>query len=104
MAFSDPISKKAVLAAIAECDRLGRDAFLAKYGFGRARRYFLDHGSREYDSKAIVGVAHGFQYPAKGPLGPHDFSGGDLTVRSKLQQLGFRVRVTPKKQQARRPA
>ena len=96
MAFSDPISREAVLAAIAECDRLGRDAFLAKYGFGRAKRYFLDHAGREYDSKAIIGVAHGHQYPAKGPLGPHDFSGGDLTVRSKLQRLGFRVRVIPK--------
>lgn len=104
MAFSDPISKEAVLKAMVECDRIGRDAFLRKYGFGKARRYFLDYQGREYDSKAIVGVAHGYEYPHNGPLGAHDFSGGEHTVRTKLQQLGFLVRVIPRHAKPIRPA
>ncbi len=54
---SDVSSREAVLAAIAECDRLGRDAFLAKYGFGRSRDYVVAHAGGEYDSKALVGAA-----------------------------------------------
>jgi hypothetical protein len=41
---------------------LGRDAFLAKYRFGKARNYFLDYAGTLYDSKAIVGAEHGYQY------------------------------------------
>jgi hypothetical protein len=54
------ITREAVLAAIAEYDRLGQDEFLSKYGFDRARSYLLIHDGKAYDSKAIVGVAHGF--------------------------------------------
>ena len=54
------ITRTAVLAAIAEYDRLGQDEFLDKYGFDRARSYLLIHNGKAYDSKAIVGVAHGF--------------------------------------------
>jgi hypothetical protein len=53
------VTREGVLAAMGEFDRLGRDAFLAKYGFGGARAYFLVHEGRRYDSKAIVGAAHG---------------------------------------------
>lgn len=96
MAFSDPIRRSSVVSAIRECDQLGQDVFLARHGFGRARRYFLDYEGRLYDSKAIVGVAHGYEYPSMGPLGPHDFSGGDATVKPKLEELGFRVKVLPR--------
>lgn len=96
MPLSDLSSRQAVLDAIAECDRLGRDAFLSKYGFRRSVSYFLVHEGREYDSKAIVGAAHGYQFPATGPLGAKQFSGGEKTVRRKLQELGFDVRVLEK--------
>jgi diadenosine tetraphosphate (Ap4A) HIT family hydrolase len=86
-------SRRAVLQAIDEFDRLGRDAFLAKYGYGPARRYFLEHDGRHYDSKAIVGVAHGHQYPNRGPLANTEFSGGHQTVQKKLEELGFLVLV-----------
>ncbi|GHI05289.1 hypothetical protein AQI88_23360 [Streptomyces cellostaticus] len=59
MALTD-ITRTEVHKAIEEYDRLGRDAFLRHYGFGRARRYLLLHGGRHYDSKAIVGAAHGY--------------------------------------------
>lgn len=58
--LTDP---NAVLQAVAECDRLGRDRFLSVHGFHRARDYLLVVGGREYDSKAIVGLATGTSSP-----------------------------------------
>ena len=60
MALSDLTSRAAVEAAIAEFDRVGREAFLAQHSFGPARRYMLVANGRFYDSKAIAGVAHGY--------------------------------------------
>jgi hypothetical protein len=81
------------LTAIDEFDRLGRQPFLAKYGFGPARTYFLQHRGRLYDSKAIAGVAHGIEFPDQVPLTAAAFSGGETTVARKLEQLGFAVVV-----------
>lgn len=91
MGLGDMTSRQAVLDAIAEFDRLGRDAFLAKHGFGRSRTYFVIHDNRQYDSKAIAGAAHGFQYADQGPLQAADFSGGERTVANRLRELGFVV-------------
>jgi 5-methylcytosine-specific restriction protein A len=82
-----------VLAAIAEYDRLGRPAFLRQTGFGPANAYFLQHEGRLYDSKAIIGYAHGVTTGT--PLGPRDFSGGENTVVPRLESLGFTVRYLP---------
>jgi hypothetical protein len=54
------ITREAVLKGIEEYDALGQPAFLHRYGFDRARQYVLVHDGKRYDSKAIVGVAHGF--------------------------------------------
>ena len=91
--LGDLSSRSAVLASIEEFDRLGRAEFLRRYGFGQARNYFLAYEGRRYDSKAICGAAHGFEHPTEGPLKPDDFSGGDATVRVKLEELGFSVEV-----------
>ena len=56
----------AVQTALNEYDQVGADAFLAKYGFGPARSYFVVRDGKRYDSKAIVGVAYGYQHPAEG--------------------------------------
>jgi putative restriction endonuclease len=93
MALADLSSRTAVLAAVREFDQLGRDGFLGQYGFGRARQYFLEIDGKLYDSKAIVGAAHGYEFPDEGPLGWDDFSGGEYTVQRKLEELGFSVRV-----------
>lgn len=87
--LGDLTSRDAILQAIAEFDRIGRDQFLLKYGFKPARSYFLNYSGRTYDSKAIAGAAYGYQFPDRGPLAPKDFSGGDATVRPKLESLGF---------------
>src|SRR6266487_620908 len=83
-------SREAVLAAIAEFDELGRDAFLARYGFSPARDVVVLHEGRRYDSKPIVGAARGHQHPNLGPLRHTEFSGGRPTI-AKLEQLGFEV-------------
>jgi hypothetical protein len=90
MTLSDLTDREAVLSAIDEFEVLGRDAFLAKYHFGKARSYFLDYAGTLYDSKAIVGAAHGFQHGR--PLSGDNFSGGDATVVPLLERLGFRVK------------
>ncbi|MFD3452905.1 hypothetical protein ACFWVC_12080 [Streptomyces sp. NPDC058691] len=87
------LTRDGVLAAIRECDELGRDAFLHKYAFGPARAYRLVHDGRTYDSKAIAGVAHG--HCAGVALTADEFSGGAKTVARRLQELGFTVAYGP---------
>lgn len=90
MAITD-ITRESVLAAIDEFDRLGRRAFLDRYGFGEARHYWLVQDGKRYDSKAIVGAAHGYIDADSKPLPASEFSGGDATVGRTLETLGFRV-------------
>jgi 5-methylcytosine-specific restriction protein A len=89
MALND-ITSEAVLAAIAEFDRLGREEFLSRYGFGPARRYLLVYRGAEYDSKAIAGAAHGY-LPGRQPLTAAEFSGGVAAAVGVLRRLGFDV-------------
>lgn len=86
-----PEARKAVLKAIARFDGLGRDGFFRDYGDllpRRAKTYFIRHGGREYDMKAVVRVAR------------HRMSGGMETgyprdhsdyVAPWLRKLGFEV-------------
>jgi hypothetical protein len=66
--LSDLTSPSAVESAMDEFDELGRDAFLEKYGYWRARRYFVRPDGNFYDSKAIAGLAVGYQHPNEGAL------------------------------------
>ncbi len=93
MSLSDITSRQPILDAIAEFNRLKPDQFLKKYGFRRSRSYWLVHDNQRYDSKAIVGAAHGYARPDLGPLKASEFSGGEASIRRKLEQLGFRVEV-----------
>ncbi|GIG89252.1 hypothetical protein [Plantactinospora endophytica] len=88
MGLSD-ITHSSVLAAVAEYDEAGRDVFLTRHGFGRATVYFLIHGGKRYDSKAILGVAH--RYAVGYPLRSDDFTGGEQAVARRLRRLGFNV-------------
>ncbi|GAB3053495.1 HNH endonuclease [Micromonospora schwarzwaldensis] len=87
------VTRDGVLAAVQEFDRLGRTAFLKSTGFGRSRAYYLDHQGNLYDSKPIVGYAHGVSTGTA--WGPSHFSGGDETVARLLQGLGFTVAFLP---------
>jgi hypothetical protein len=92
MGLSD-ITAQSVRQAIAECDKLGREAFRLRYGFGAAREYELVYAGRRYDSKAIMGVAH--LYAVGRLLSASEFSGGMSTVVRRLRQLGFTVERHP---------
>ncbi|QKJ18573.1 hypothetical protein [Microbacterium hominis] len=87
--YSALTDRSAVHQALEEFDRIGRDEFLHKYGFGPARQYMLttEHGS--YDSKAIFGVAYGYQHGTA--LTSDEFSGGRMGAAGRLAELGFTV-------------
>jgi hypothetical protein len=85
----DPVQPHHVRQAAAEYDELGQDEFLARHHFGRAQAYLLILDDKNYDSKAILGVAYG--YATGRPLGPHDFSGGVQGAAGVLSSLGFEI-------------
>jgi hypothetical protein len=95
VALSDLTSATAVEAAMDEFDEIGREAFLSKYGFGKARRYFIRRDGKYYDSKAIAAAAMGYQDPEGGPLASGDFSGGEHGAKAKLEELHFEVVPRP---------
>ncbi|WP_328857222.1 DUF3578 domain-containing protein [Williamsia herbipolensis] len=84
------LSREGIERALREYDDLGRDAFLSKYGFGRATAYALMVDGREYDPKAIAGVAYGFDHPDEGTLKNTQFNGG-LQLRAAYRPAGFDV-------------
>lgn len=84
-------SRRAVLSAIAEHDALGQTTFLTRYGFHPALTYVLRHEGHAYDSKAILGVAHRYQFPDIGPLRSDQFSGGRQHAAGHLHRLGFTI-------------
>ncbi|MEU5000896.1 HNH endonuclease signature motif containing protein [Streptomyces sp. NPDC021622] len=89
MALSD-IGKPEVLRTLEEFDRIGRSAFLRLYGFQASRTYLLLVDGRYYDSKAVVGAAHG-QLVGQVPLAASEFSGGRNHAAKLLGALGFQV-------------
>lgn len=89
MALGD-VGTAQVVAAVEEFDRIGRDAFLTKYGFKPSRTYLLVVDGRRYDSKAVVGAAHGC-LPGREPLAASEFSGGRDHAVKLLVGLGFEV-------------
>jgi hypothetical protein len=91
MSLADLTDREAVIAAIRECENLGREDFLRRYGFMAAKSYILVFEGKAYDSKAIAGVAHGTQHPQLGPLPASAFSGGEKTVARRLRELGFTI-------------
>ena len=93
MSLRDLSDPKAVRMAVQLFDEMGRKAFLETYGFGKAHTYYLYENGRYYDSKAIVGVAHGIEFPGIGPMKAEQFTAGEKTVQKKLESLGFRIRL-----------
>src|SRR4051794_39109613 len=79
-----------VLAAIAEYDQLGQQAFLEKYQMGKATSYFVRYDGKDYDSKAIFVAAHG-HHPGLQPLSSEQFYGGANDAARWLRRLGFEV-------------
>lgn len=71
------ITRAGILQAIAEHDQLGPEAFRDAYGFHAAAIYFLQYEGKLYDSKAIAGVAHRYDFGRA--LKPSQLSGASST-------------------------
>jgi len=87
------ITKNSIEEAIKEFDSLGEDSFYSLYGFFKEKKYSLLYNNKTYPSKAILGIAYGFENNTK-PLSPNDFSGGmsgKNAAASVLERLGFEI-------------
>lgn len=91
MALKDLTDPGAVIKALETYDDVGRERFLADYGFRPAQKYWLVHEGRRYDSKAIVGVAHLNQMGML--LSSSEFTGGINGAVRTLEALGFDISV-----------
>lgn len=95
MSFSrlvERLTRGAVLKAVAEYDDTLQAKFLEKYRCGYSKGIFLIVGEKEYDAKAIVCAAYGYQFPGEVPLDPKTFTSGDERFQPMLRKLGFEVR------------
>lgn len=89
MATFSAVTRQHILQAIAEYDSRGRDDFLGIYGFEPVEGYPLVHGTRTYDARAVLGVAHRY---ATGRLATADeFHGGMPGAAALLRRRGFEV-------------
>jgi putative restriction endonuclease len=73
---------------------MGRDSFLEKYGHRPSSRYFAEVAGLRIDSKPLLSVAYGYQYPDRGPLAVREFSGGGETRRA-LSRFGYELIEVP---------
>lgn len=90
MALSELTDASAVTRAVEEFRTLGREAFPEKYGQRPALRYSAEVDGMLIDSKPLLSVAYGYQYPVRGPLAVRHFSGGDETRRA-LNRFGYQL-------------
>lgn len=93
------ITRAGILQAIAEHDRIGPEAFRDTYGYRAAATYLLEHEGNLYDSKAIAGVAHRYDFGTA--LKPSELSGGLKHAVAWLKREGFTVVEPPKTFQRR---
>jgi hypothetical protein len=83
------VTRQHVLQAIAEYDSRGADDFLGVYGYVPSADYTLQHDGRDYDSQAILGVAH--RYATGRLAAAHEFSNGPSGTSAILRKRGFEV-------------
>jgi hypothetical protein len=85
----DQVTRTHALQAVAEGDRLGRDAFLDKYGFKAGKGVRPPPRRSRLRLEAILGVA--YRYASGTPLTSDAFSGGKDGAAKVLVNLGFDV-------------
>ena len=85
----DRVTRRDVLRAIQEYDRLGPERFFAAHGFGPTTTYDLVRDQQRYPPKAILGAAYEFATGQR--LASGDFEGGKTGAVAVLGKLGFTV-------------
>ena len=86
----DGLSREAVLRAITEFDALGREGFLARYGYRRSRHLEIVHEGRRYDMKAVWAAAQ--VEPGTSPPVPMPKPNNSRhIVKPQIEKLGFTV-------------
>lgn len=89
MATFSSVTRTHVLQALAEYDARGGEAFLDVYGFEPTPGHVLLHECRDYDTKAVLGVAHRF---ATGRLATaEEVTAGMAGAVAILRKRGFEV-------------
>ena len=85
----DRVSRRHVLRAIQEYDRLGPEPFFSSHGFAPTTTYELVRDKRRYPPKAILGTAYEFATGRR--LRSGAFEGGKTGAVRVLGNLGFTV-------------
>lgn len=80
------VTHQSVLRVLRECEALGEEQFLAKYGLEHSRRFWLEHEGRRYESQAMLSVAAGLEWS--------DLSAEESTTML-LRRLGFAAGEDP---------
>jgi hypothetical protein len=83
------VTRRDVLRAIRDYDRLGPERFFSEHGFGPTTTYDLVLDKRRYPPKAVLGAAYEFATGRK--LDSGDFEGGKSGAVSVLEKLGFDI-------------
>ena len=83
------VTRRDVLRAIHEYDRLGPEQFFAEHGFAPTTTYELVSNKRRYPPKAVLGAAYEFATGQR--LRSGDFEGGKTGAVRVLGELGFRI-------------
>jgi hypothetical protein len=85
----DRVTRRDVLRAIREYDRLGPEQFFSERGFAPTTTYELVLNKRRYPPKAILGAA--YELATGHRLGSGDFEGGKTGAVTVLGKLGFTI-------------
>lgn len=83
------VTRRDVLRAIREYDRLGPERFFSEHGFGPTTTYDLVWDERRYPPKAVLGAA--YELATGRRLDSGDFEGGKTGAVRVLGRLGFSV-------------
>jgi len=85
----DHVTRRDVLRAIREYDRVGPEQFFSEHGFAPTTTYELVVDKRRYPPKALLGAAYEFATGQR--LKSGDFEGGKTGAVKVLIRLGFRI-------------
>jgi hypothetical protein len=89
MVVWDRVTRRNVLRAIHEYDRMGPEQFFSEHGFAPTTTYELVWDKRRYPPKAVLGAA--YEFATGQQLDSDNFEGGKTGAVRVLGKLGFRI-------------